>query len=137
MTDIRLLDDKYDNTWTRLFIEICGLDFEKYYYQNDILTLEILEPHLDEIIEEIHNISKMSSKDSILVGYQILGVLILQSGTRMPDVVRNSIMSSTKWEYDKSRGWAKPCEKERKENLERFRNAIILHKIGVKTNINF
>ena len=70
------------------------------------------------------------SEDDIYIGFQILGVLILQTGSYLPKIVEDSILGSTEWDYDKTRGWSKPFEQERKENLENFRKAILSHKVG-------
>jgi len=156
MVDIRLLDSKRDYCWEKFFIKSCGLDYEEYRLNEEILTCEILEEYLDDIVDQIigfidytHNPALrprlpwhgkgywVLSVDDILVGLQILGVLILQTGAYLPDIVRKGILFSTLWEYDKWRGWSQPFEKERKENLKKFRKAILMHKTGTKTKINF
>jgi hypothetical protein len=77
------------------------------------------------------------SMDDILIGLQILGILILQTGAYLPDIVRRGILYSTLWEYDKKREWSEPFEEERKENLRKFREAIINHREGNKIEITF
>ena len=160
MTDIRILDSLQDDVWERFFIRQCGLiyDFgpsdsdpaQKYHpnWNRDLLTREILESHLDEIIDKIilfkdfvsnpvlrprnpkYDGYWVISEDDIYIGFQILGVLILQTGSYLPKIVEDSILCSTGWDYDKTRGWSKPFEQERKENLENFRKAILSHKVG-------
>ena len=144
LTDIRYLDSLQDDVWERFFIKQCGLihDFgssdldpaQKYHHlwNKEILTREILESHLDEIIDKIilfkdfisnpalrPRIPKYDgywviSEDDIYIGFQILGVLILQTGSFLPKIVEDSILYSTRWEYDKERGWSKPFEKEKR-----------------------
>lgn len=75
--------------------------------------------------------------DDILIGLQILGVLILQTGAYLPDIVCRGILYSTLWEYDKRREWSESFEEERKVYLKKFRNAIMNHKEGKKIKINF
>ena len=160
LTDIRHLDSLQDDVWERFFIRQCGLVHEfgssdldatpKYHHlsNREILTREILESNLDEIIDKIilfkdfisnpvlrprnpkYDGYWVISEDDIYIGFQILGVLILQTGSYLPKIVEDSILYSTRWDYDKERGWSKSCEKERKENLESFRHAILSHKEG-------
>ena len=66
MTDIRLLDDKYDKEWAKLIFNLCGLNYNALGEEK--LTREILEAHLDEIIQEIFN-SIVENVDSDLINY--------------------------------------------------------------------
>ena len=72
-----------------------------------------------------------------MIGFQVLGIYILKSGARLPDVVKHSILFSTEWNYDKWRDWGALHENERKENLRRFRDAILNYEEGKKIFINF
>ena len=164
LTDIRYLDSLRDSVWERFFIKQCGLlyysssecssDIHKsYYINNELLTREILESSLDEIIDKVilfkdfisnpvlrprnpkYDGYWVISEDDIHIGFQILGVLILQTGSYLPKIVEDSILCSTRWNYDKERGWSKPLEKERKKNLDQFRHAIMTHKRGLVTLI--
>lgn len=148
MTDIRLLDDKYDKEWTILIFSVCGLDYEAL--REERLTREILEPHLGKIIEEIFNSMAENIEndsinysgdfkyvDGILIGFQILGIFILKTGAYLPDIVKHAILFSTTWEYDRMRGWSKHFEEDRKENLKKFREAILDHEKGRKIKISF
>ncbi len=136
MTSIRLLDDKYDKEWTTLIFNLCNLDYN--IVREEKLTRELLELHLDEIIQEIFKyIKNYKYIDSVLIGFQILGIFILKTGARLPDIVRNAILFSTVWEYDKSRGWGELFVEDRKENLKKFREAILNHKQGQITKVTF
>jgi hypothetical protein len=155
MTDIKYLDSLRDKNWEKFFIKLCGLDFQRYRFDEENLTREILETHLDEIVEKIINFIDyvfkpelrprlpsydgywVLSMDDIFIGLQILGILILQTGAYLPDIVRRGILYSTLWEYDKKREWSEPFEAERKENLRKFREAIINHKEDKKIKITF
>ena len=65
LTDIRYLDSLRDDAWERFFIRQCGLVHEfgpseldpaqkyNHLWNKEILTREILESHLDEIIDKI------------------------------------------------------------------------------------
>jgi hypothetical protein len=155
MTDIEYLDFLNDRNWEKYFIKICGLEFNDYRFQKVILTREILEAHLDEIVDKIINFIDyvfrpqlrprlpsfdgywILSMDDIFIGIQILGLLILQTGSYLPDLVRRGILYSTTWEYDKKREWSKPFEDERKNNLKNFRDAILKYVPGNKIKITF
>lgn len=148
MTDIRLIDDENEKRWARLIFRLCNLDYNTF--KEDELTREILELHLEEIISEIFSsmadnigsnkdtfIGNYDYVDDILVGFQILGIFILRTGTYLPDIVRHAILFSTTWEYDRMRGWSRLLEEERKENLKKFRKAIIDHRPGRVIKIDF
>lgn len=160
LTDIRYLDSQQDSVWERFFIRQCELKHDwdsseldsaqRYHHRRnkEILTREILESHLDEIIDKIILFKDFISnpilrprnpkydgywvlcEDDIYIGFQILGLLILQTGSYLPEIVYDSILYSTRWGYDKERGWSKAFEEERKNNLECFRHAIQSHKEG-------
>jgi len=155
LTDIRLLDSRQDSVWERFFIKQCELNYnwgpselDPYFWNKEILTREILESHLDEIIDKIILFKDFISnpvlrprkpkydgywvlcEDDIYIGFQILGLLILQTGSYLPEIVYDSILYSTRWEYDKERGWSKLLEEDRKKNLEIFRRAIQSHRVG-------
>jgi hypothetical protein len=140
MTDILSLDDNKDKFWARFIFEHCGL---RVLW--DDLTKEVLNENLDDIIHDIFeelrydaglNLPLFTSLDSIMIGFQVLGVYIIEAGARMPDVVKYSILFSTEWDYDRWRNWDVD-EKERKENLRRFRIAILNYKEGNAIPINF
>lgn len=156
MTDIRYLDSRRDKNWEKYFINFCELDFDQYWFHEEVLTQEILEAHLDDIVDKIIGFIDYVYKpelrprlpshgdgywvlsiDDILIGLQVLGVLILQTGAYLPDLVRRGILYSTMWEYDKKREWSEPFEDERKENLMKFRVAIINHRLGKRVKITF
>lgn len=155
MTDIRYLDSLYDKHWEKFLIRSCGLDFEYYWHHEEVLTRDILNSNIDDLVDKILSFedfvvnpkirprnprfdgSWVLSDDDIHKGFQILGILILQTGGYMPRIVKDSILYSTTWEYDKSRGWAEAFIEERKQNLSKFRNAVINYKEGQKVFIDF
>ena len=139
---IRSLDSP-DHLLEKFLVELCGLDFNEYWRNREILTKDNLERHLGDILFELRSIeNSISNKeqsclnvntlDDLVVGYQILGILILQTGSYLPDHVRNMILSSTTWEFDKRRGWSEDLEKDRIFYLNDFRNKIINHSVGRK-----
>ena len=142
--DIRELD--HEHLWEAFFLEICGLEFERSYSSHgEVIMREMLEDHLDEILDYIHKFKRIvkssllrpkppgygnwvADMDDIYIGYQVLGLLILSTNTRLPFEVYDAILYSTTWEYDKTREWAQFYVDKRKKNLEIFRNLIIIHK---------
>jgi len=153
MVDIRILDDKRDRQWQKFFIRACGLCYEDYVHNEALLTREILESHLSSFINQMiafgasffDSPEKLSSNDSevlilslddIYIGFQILGLLILETGAKLPFLVKDSVLYSTTWEYDKHRGWSEYYEEERKKNLKNFRRAILNHKSGHEHSIH-
>ncbi len=155
LTDIRHLDYLIDRVWEKFFLRTCGLDFIQYWLHEEILTQDILETHLDDIIDKVIGFMDyiynplikprlptydgywINSIDDILIGLQILGILILQTGANLPEFVRRGILYSTLWTYDKRRGWGISFEDKRKRNLEKFREAIFNHKKDQHIEISF
>jgi hypothetical protein len=139
---IRYLDEKYDHTWERCFIEeFCGLDYKKYQINKGILTMEILERNLDKIILHLKGLELtiknppkfgwcVASWEDLAVGYQILGLLILETKSYMPKYVRDVIMKVSTWEFDKKRGWSSVLIEKRKQYLKEFRDGIKNYSYG-------
>ncbi|MBA7539254.1 hypothetical protein ES705_31533 [subsurface metagenome] len=142
--DIRRQD--HEHLWERFFLEVCGFDFdESYSSRGKVITREVLEDHLDEILDYIEGFKQIvdnpilrprppgygswvADMDDIYIGYQVLGLLILYTKARLPFEVYDAILLSTTWDYDKTRMWAEFYGEKRKKNLEVFRNLIIMHK---------
>ena len=155
MTTIRYLDSLDDKNWERFFIKSCGIDFEQYWHHKEVLTRDILESKIDDIVDKIlsfedfvsnpklrprnplYNGFWVISNEDILLGFQILGIIILQTESYMPRIVKDSILYSTTWEYDKRKEWAEAFIDERKENLKKFREAVIAYKEGQSVVIDF
>jgi hypothetical protein len=150
----RELDDG-DDSWEDYIIELCGLDPDDYYEDKSILTMQILEFNLDKILERFDYLqSTINNKEiayrgtgmfgehvydwhiysieALEIAYQILALLILETGTYMPDKVRDEVLRITEWEYDKKWGWKHKFVEDRKKFLEIFRSAIKNHQPGKK-----
>jgi len=128
--DTREIDDEGEY-WERWIIkEKCGLDLDMYRSNPKVLTMRILESHLEEILHDIKNLKKgMTNPEAeyatIAVGYQILALLILETGSFLPDIVRQEVLKSTIWEYDyKQWRWGSNTIESRKTFLEKFREAL-------------
>ena len=150
----RLLDYQ-ENKWEDRIIEMCELDVDDYYMDKSILTMQILESHLDKILERLDYLKStinnkeiayrgtgmfgepvydehLSGIEPLEVAYQILALLILETGSYMPDKVRNEVLRIAEWNYDKKWGWDPTFVEGRKEYLNTFRNAVKGHQPGKK-----
>jgi hypothetical protein len=85
------------------------------------LTAKMIDEHLDEMVEFI----KKEDDDSN-IGWQVLGVMILTTGAKMPIEIRENIVKNI---YDENiDGWDKP--EDRKFFLDRFRTQVENYKEG-------
>jgi len=146
-----IMERDREHLWERFFLEICGLDYEiSYSSHGKVISREILEDHLDEILDYINKFKEIAGDsllrpkppnygswvtymDDIYIGYQILGLLILYTNAKMPYEVYDAILYSTTWEYDKTRIWSESYAEQRKKNLEVFQNLVIMHKSNEKS----
>lgn len=127
-----------DHEWEQYFLEKCGINYSSYCSDRNLLTRNILELVVDEIVNEIET-SKLNlengfktykfdwvlSIDDIHTGYQILGLLLLDLDLDIPKEVSDSISISTDWNYDKMRQWSADYINFRKANLKLFRKKIL------------
>ncbi len=94
------LDEEYDS---RLFLYgICGINGDDFNPNRDILTMRILESHLDEIVNWVEDI-KSDAIDNPFFGsrkanaihlYYVLAILIFETGSAFPDKVREEILNN-------------------------------------------
>ncbi len=109
---------------------MCDIDFGVYRSNPKVLTMRILESHLEEILHDIKNLKKgMTNPEAeyatIAVGYQILALLILETGSFLPDIVGQEVLKSTTWEYDYNQWkWSSDLIKSRKPFLKQFRRTL-------------
>lgn len=150
--------DRGDFTWEGWMVEICGLDYDEYIAHPEILTIKVLEDHLYEIIERLEELKKtvdhppyfgkgmfgepiygerLYSLDYAHLVYQILALLILETGSFLPDKVKEEVLKSTTWEFDKRWGWSPDIINDRKFYLKQFRKIIRRYTPGVPNNRDF
>ncbi len=140
---VRYLDE--ENFWERFIIEhVCSIQFEKYELDPSVLTSKILDNNLDKIICEINAMKNHVRKavifnnhryylhdiEFISVGYQMLGQLIIETGASLPEPIKDRILETTVWEYDKRWEWDSNRIEIRKFYLNEFRRNIINYKKG-------
>lgn len=115
--DIRDRDE--DDEWFQFIIEEkCGFDFDEYLLNIKSFTREDLEPYLDIIINAI------VEYENAYLGFQILALLILETEAILPKEVKESVLWSTNWEFDKGLGVWPESENLRKFCLSDFREKI-------------
>ncbi len=144
----RSLEDEGEGKFEEIFVNICGLDFWKYRQEPSLLSKFILESHLDEIINyiEYHKHQQLkryqTSNDKLKIregidllyalAYQILAILILETGSILPDKVKNEVLRATIWDFDKRWGFSSAYIEPRKNYLKYLRNAILNYNSGKK-----
>jgi len=127
--DIKDRDE--DNEWFRFIIEEkCGFDFDDYLMNKLAFKREDLEPYLDIIIENI------AGYENAYLGFQILALLILETGAILPKEVKESVLWSTNWEFDKELGVWPESENLRKFCLSDFREKIKNYISGKRTYLS-
>lgn len=147
--------DNGDESWEEIFVGICGLSYFEYSFHPSLLTSRILEDHLEEIIERLDYLKATIANKELAyrgkgffgddiygdhctsevqteIAYQILAILILETGSYLPDKIRDEVLHIIEWENDKKWGW----DSYRKRYLEVLRIALKTHnkKPGKKWN---
>ncbi len=94
------LDEEYDS---RLFLYgICGINGDDFNPNRDILTMRVLESHLDEIVNWIEDIRSGAIDNPFMGGrevnaihlYYVLAILIFETGSAFPDKVKEEILNN-------------------------------------------
>lgn len=119
-------DEQWDIEYK--FIKICGLNIKEYMENEKILNKNIFEKNFKNLIEFVE-----SEKSHI--AYQVLGVFILKTGSKLTNYLRKRIIESTRWIYDKENEWPHKWLKLRKFYLYDLRKKIMNHKECVRTYV--
>ncbi len=95
--------------------------------------MRILESHLEELLVKLEDMRRIrirnhpdnvdAYKASFAMAYQILALFLLEVGAYVPEVVKEEVLYSTIWEYDK-RWWGTKVDEERKEFLRKLRDGV-------------
>jgi hypothetical protein len=113
--------------WT--IVKMCGIKVRDYIEDEHILTRELFEKHFDEIVKYVQ-----SSVQGDYVAHQVLGYLILKTGSNLPEHLRDNILNCASWELEKEFWSQVPSwEKPRKFFLNDFITKIKNHVPGIKT----
>jgi len=111
-------------------IKACGINYENYAEDESILTREIFEAHFDILLEKVNRMNHY-------IGYLIFGSLILKTGSKLPEELREKIFEAADWKNDR-KDWRDASEdflELRKEILIDFQEKIKNHKPGVITDV--
>lgn len=142
--------DNGDEPWEQMYVEECGLSYIEYSFHPHLLTMEILDGHIDEIIKRLEYLrATIANKElayrgkgffgddiydehctheiQIEIAYQILAIIILETGVYLPDKVRDEVLRIIGWENDKKWGWDSRIIEYRKRYLEVLRIALKTH----------
>lgn len=153
----RILDNG-DFKWEAWILDQCGIDYYEYSFRPELLTMKVLESRLDEIVDRIETLKKtvderpyrgrglfsepvydefIYSLDQVAVVYQILALLILETGSFLPEKVKQEVLRTTTWEYDEKREWSPNIISARKLFLKKFREALKNHVPGRRIDTDF
>ena len=109
-------------------VEICGIEVDAYIENDQLLTRELVELNFDEIIK-----FTTQSQDNF-IGHQVLGYIILKTGSTLPKTLQNDILRCASWEREKEFWSQNPrWENPRKFFLNDFKTKIRDHIAGRKT----
>ena len=94
------MDDEGGDWVNWIIYEICDLN------NKSELTMKILESHLEEILLELDELKEGIEREDnsysrIALGYQVLALYLLETGSFVPEVVKEEVLYSTTWEYNK------------------------------------
>jgi hypothetical protein len=75
------------------------------------VTKELIDANLGRIIENLKTCKVMGPGSPI--GWQVLGVMIVEHGAQLPDEIQQSILQATKDMDPQEEGWCDPDERQR------------------------
>ena len=109
-------------------IRACGFNVEDYAEDKSILTKKVLENHFDKLLRIVHSINDH-------IAYLILGVLILNTGSAMPEDFRDLLVESADWKTDREKYIGKITDDKeflelRKDILTNFQGKVRNYKTG-------
>lgn len=110
-------------------IDLCGVDYNAFVdnYDLDLTALRSdIESSYDKLTEYCDNVSYGDPN----IAYQILGVLILESGAKLPDEIKIKIEDAAKNDE-----WSTSND-ERKANMDAFRHQVANYD-GTPTEIKY
>ncbi len=125
------MDDEGES-WEKWIIkEVCGLG------DSSQLTMKILESHLEEMLLELDEMRERTDRTddgyaTIAIGYQVLALFLLETGSFVPEVVKEEVLFSTTWEYDKHWWGGGDPDSYRMEFLNQLRDAVVNQVPGKK-----
>lgn len=122
----QILDDDEELDLLSFMLDACGIDDGDFFENERVLTRENLEKNFKFLMKMVE------SRSSRRAAYFVVGYLILITGSKMSDDLRNKILDNTKWE-DEENSWSREEDKiERKIYLNDFHEKIRSHIPGKK-----
>lgn len=126
-----IMEDDEECDVASFFMEACGLDYSYFIANESILTREIWETNLDNILEIV---KRRASRKAT---YFVFGYFTLLTGSRLPAHIRPLILDVAKWENEEGAWLNKEVAIERKFYLEDFRQKVRDHRPGNPTRLIF
>lgn len=114
-------DDEWDILL--LIVEACGLDYREFLKNKALLTQDIFESHYKDIMKIVDHYSFSHNT------YLIIGYLILRTGARLSNELREKIIDATNFDKYEKDYWMNNRH-ERKFFLTDLREKISVHKSG-------
>lgn len=122
----QLLDDDEEIDLATFMLDACGIDYGDFFYNERILSKENLEKNFNYLRKMVEN------RSSRRAAYFVIGYLILITGSKIPEDLRQDILDNTKWKDEESR-WLNENKKiERKIYLRDFQEKVLKHKPNQK-----
>lgn len=124
--------------WEKFFVQkFCKIDFHFYSYcknicHKNVLEKTVLEKKLYDILSTLSEFKANKSyfDEELSVAYQILTVLVLETGSLLPDQLKNNTLRVLEQEYDMIHKWDSTKILIRKWYLNDFKRKIISHERG-------
>ena len=114
-------DDAYDSKFQ--IVSTCGIIWEEYLINEDILTREVFEKNIHRILKTIN------CSDHIT--YQVLGALALRTGSYLPSDIKRLIINACNIEHDDI-NWGRKFGI-REIYLRDLREKIVNHTDGIRS----
>ncbi|TES98663.1 MAG: hypothetical protein E3J90_05605 [Promethearchaeota archaeon] len=119
-------EDQMDIEWG--IVDICGINISEYIEDDTLLTRELVEKNFEEIMKYV------KSEYNNYVAHQVLGYIILKTGSNLPSELQNDILMCALWDIEKEFWLQNPrWENPRKFFLKDFKTKIGNHVAGKKT----
>lgn len=117
----RILDDDEEIDLLNFMLDACAIDSEDFFFDERVLTKENLEKNFNILLKMVENRSFRRSS------YFVIGYLILITGIKVSESLRQEILENTRFSDEKIRWFRKEDEIERKVYLKDFQEKIQAH----------
>lgn len=119
-------ESQMDIEWE--IVQICGIEVSDYIEDDRLLTRELIEKNLKKIVKYV------KQEQNSYVAHQVLGYIILKTGSNLPETLQIDILRCASWQGEKHFWSQNPSwEKPRKFFLKDFKTKIRSHVPGIIT----